>query len=151
MRLIKGSAGRIEQPIPTEYEEQCAVIRWARMMASKEPRLNLLHGDSSGVRVPIGCAVKMKKAGAIKGWPDLFLAVYKQWWNVSSENYQFYHGLFIELKRRKGSIISYEQSEIHALLRKQGYCVIVCRGSDDAIKVIKHYLVMEDLKWLNTL
>ena len=138
MRLIKGKSGRIEQPIPTEYEEQCAVIRWARMMARQEPRLFLLHGDSSGVRVPIGCAVKMKKAGAIKGWPDLFLAAPMIYWN-GTEMVE-YHGLFIELKRRKDAVVKPEQVEIHRLLREQGYKVDVCRGSDEAIKVIKDYL-----------
>ena len=74
---------RLPQGIPTEYDEQCAVIRWARMMVStgQEPRLALLHGDASGVRVGIGTAVKMKRSGAIKGWPDLFLAASDMVWD----------------------------------------------------------------------
>ena len=125
----------------SEYDEQCAVIRWARMMAHHEPRLNLLHGDSSGVRVPIGCAVKMKRSGAIKGWPDLMLAAPMVDWNGVEQ--VEYHGLFIELKRRRIGKVSQEQEFIHDLLREQGYRVIVCWGSDEAIKAIKYYLGME--------
>ena len=126
------------QGIPTEYDEQRAVIRWARMMAEtgQEPRLAMLHGDASGVRVGIGAAVKMRKAGAVKGWPDLFLPVAKWFCDFSCD----YYGLFIELKRRNGGTVSPEQKAIHALLREQGYKVSLCRGSDEAIAAIKGYL-----------
>jgi len=131
----------VKLPIPTEFEEQVAVIEWSRMMARFDFRLYLLHGDSSGVRVPIGCAVKMKKAGEIKGWPDLFLAAPVISWNGDEQ--VEYHGLFIELKRRKQGKVSSEQLVIHDLLRKQGYRVEVCHGSGEAIKVIKDYLGIE--------
>lgn len=129
----------------TEYEEQCAVIRWARAMAEtgQEPRLALLHGDSSGVRVSVGAAVKMKRAGAIKGWPDLMLAVPQTGVIYGSEKrlpYYVWLGLFLELKRRKNGVISPEQATIHKLLRDQGYRVVVCKGSDEAIDTIKVYL-----------
>ena len=130
-------------PIPTEFEEQCKTIKWARMATLFDSRLNLLHGDSSGVRVPIGCAVKMKRAGAIKGWPDLFLAAPIISWNGNEQ--VEYHGLFLELKRRKGGKVDPEQAEIHRLLREQGYRVEVCHGSDQAIKVIMDYLGSQNI------
>lgn len=124
---------------PTEFEEQALVVQWARTMASTtEPRLALLHGDSSGVRVSIGCAMKMKRAGAVKGFPDLFLP-------IPLESYPgLYHccGLFIELKRRHGGVVRQEQIKINALLRAQGYAVNVCRGADEAIECIREYLSM---------
>ena len=121
---------------PTEYEEQCAVIRWARMMAATvEPRLALLHGDSSGVRVGIGAALKMRRAGAVKGWPDLTLPVVKR-----DSGGVLYHGLFIELKRRRGGVVSPEQVIVQTRLRAEGYCVHVCKGADEAIRCIKDYL-----------
>ena len=116
---------------PTEYDEQCAVIRWARMMsATTEPRLALLHGDASGVRVGIGAAAKMKRCGAVKGWPDLQIPIACGVW----------HGLFVELKRRRGGVVSPEQKAVHTLLREQGYRVEVCKGADEAIRVISEYL-----------
>lgn len=126
---------------PREADEQAAVIRWRDMMVSsgQEPRLRLLHGDASGVRVSMGAAVKMRRQGAVKGWPDIFLAVPDVDWDGDFEVRTEY-GLFIELKRRCGGVVSPEQHEIHALLREQGYLVEVCRGADEAIVVIKGYL-----------
>ncbi len=125
-------------PCPTEYDEQRAVIDWCRQYArfSGFEKLALVHGDSSGVRVPIGCAMKMVRAGAIKGWPDLFVPV-----PLESQPGQYHCcGLFIELKRRQGGVVSREQKEIHRLLRKNGYRVEVCKGSDAAIQAIIDYL-----------
>ena len=127
--------------LPTEYQEQVTVISWCRGRAAitGDRRLELVHGDSSGVRVPIGCAVKMKRAGAIKGWPDLFLPV-----PCESQHGQYYCcGLFIELKRRRGGVGSKEQKEIHELLREQGYKVEVAKGAEAAISVISEYLGLE--------
>jgi hypothetical protein len=125
-----------QQPCPTEYQEQCAVIFWARVNSLNDKRLLLLHGDSSGVRVSIGTALKMKKAGNIKGWPDLFLPV-----PCESQHGQYYCcGLFIELKRRRGGVVSSDQQAVHDLLREQGYRVEVCRGADEAIAAIREYL-----------
>ena len=116
---------------PTEFQEQAAVVRWARCLAdSGDDRLKLLHGDASGVRVPIGCAVKMKRAGAVKGWPDLFLAV---------KTFDF-NGLFVEMKRETGGVVSKEQKYLHLLLRQQGFAVVVCRGAYEGICAIRNYL-----------
>jgi hypothetical protein len=115
---------------PTEFEEQSAVVRWARNMAVFDDRLRLLHADSTGVRVPIGCAVKMKQAGAVKGWPDMFLAV----------NTFDFNGLFIEMKRETGGVVSKDQKYLHLLLRNQRFAVVVCRGANQAINAIKNYL-----------
>jgi len=116
---------------PTEFEEQAAVVRWARYLAANgEDRLRLLHADSTGVRVPIGCAVKMKKAGVVKGWPDLFLAV----------ETADYNGLFIEMKRETGGVVSKEQKHLHLLLRQQHFAVVVCRGAYQGICAIRNYL-----------
>jgi hypothetical protein len=134
---------KAKQPIPTEHEEQVHVISWCRGRAAitGDRRLELVHGDSSGVRVPIGCAVKMKRAGAVKGWPDIFVAVpCIDWTGVEQVEY---HGLFIELKRQRGGVVSQEQKAIHELLRDQGYRVEVCSGAEEAIRVISDYLGLE--------
>lgn len=120
-------------PCPTEFDEQAAVVRWAAMCAEHgERRLELLHGDSSGVRLSIGAAVKAKRAGRKAGWPDLFLAV---------KTFD-YSGLFVEMKRETGGVLSPEQKKLHARLREQGYAVVVCRGANEAINAIKDYLGM---------
>jgi hypothetical protein len=125
-------------PCPTEFEEQSTVIKWAREIARAfdDNRLELLHGDSSGVCTSIGQAVKMKRAGSIRGWPDLFLPVPRE-----AHPGQYYCcGLFIELKRVSGGVVSADQRAVHDLLRKNGYRVEVCRGAIEAEQVIVDYL-----------
>ena len=116
--------------VPLEWEEQAAVIRWAEFVSCVVPELSLLQGSMNGVRLTTGQAVKAKKTGLKKGFPDLFLPVARKG----------YHGLMIELKRRSGGIVSKEQKEVLSELCKQGYFAVVCEGSDEAIAAIKNYL-----------
>ena len=128
---------------PTEYQEQCKIIAWSRLMVStnQEPRLRLLRAGMEGVRLSIGTRVKAKRAGMDSSWPDLFLAV-TIFTETSNWPWVFrpIPGLFIELKRLKGGTVSPEQKAMHQALREQGYRVEVCRGSEAAIKCISEYL-----------
>ena len=130
---------------PTEYAEQCKIFEWSRLMVAtnQEPRLRLLRAGMEGVRLSIGTRVKAKRAGMDSSWPDLFLAVPVR--KECCEGWLLEHtcGLFIELKRLKGSTASPGQKAMHELLRAQGYRVDVCNGADVAIKCIKDYLGME--------
>jgi hypothetical protein len=130
----KGSMGDL--PVPTEYQEQCKIVEWARMMSLHDARLRLLRAGMEGVRLTIGTRVKAKRAGLDASWPDLTLFVPRPKGNGDGA----WHALFIELKRRKGGTVSPEQREMHDRLRCQGYRVEVCRGADEAIVVIKGYL-----------
>ena len=51
-----------------------------------------------------------------------------------------YHGLYIELKRAVGGILSDEQKWWIDELKSQGYAAIVCHGAEEAIRTIKEYL-----------
>ena len=131
---------------PTEYEEQCRVVAWARRMSVIEPRLRLLRAGMEGVRLPIGLRRKCKTAGMDSGWPDLFLSV-PRWHEFKSGpkgDGAIEHGLYIELKRLRGSVLGYDQKEMHELLREQGYRVEICRGADAAITCIMDYLGLSD-------
>ena len=77
-------------------------------------------------------ALKFKREGLRAGYPDLGLDM------ARGE----YHGLRIEMKRRKGGVVSIEQLAWHNLLRKQGYAVRVCKGADDAIQALEWYLAL---------
>ncbi|MFC1567351.1 VRR-NUC domain-containing protein [Thermodesulfobacteriota bacterium] len=117
-------------PSRSEYEEQVAIFKWADLMLLKLPELELLQGSLNGVRLTIGQAVKAKRAGLKKSYPDLFLPVARG----------DYHGLFIELKKRGSTYPDKGQRQMLLKLREQGYCADWVRGSDDAIKLIKNYL-----------
>lgn len=122
---------------PTEYEEQAYLFGLARLYVTKYPDLKWLNGSLNGVRLTIGQAVKAKRAGClVSGYPDIFLPVKRG----------VYGGLFIELKRVKGGRIEPEQLDWRAFLVSQGYEHFICRGADEAWKVILEYLCLTESK-----
>ncbi len=68
-----------------------------------------------GIRTSIYIAIRMKKLGYRKGWPDLFFA----------EPRSHYHGLFIELKAKDGRA-SPDQVKTIEVLHTRGYQAVVC-------------------------
>uniref|UniRef100_A0A6H1ZER9 Putative VRR-NUC domain-containing protein n=1 Tax=viral metagenome TaxID=1070528 RepID=A0A6H1ZER9_9ZZZZ len=123
-------------PIPKEYDEQVMLFEWADLMSARHPELYLLTGSLNGVRLTIGQAVKAKRAGMKKGYPDIHLPVSRGG----------FHSLYIELKRLKGGRVEPEQKAWHGRLRLEGNKVMVCRGSVEASEVIMDYLSKNILK-----
>jgi hypothetical protein len=109
---------------PTEHQEQVALIQWCRL------KKIFIFAIANGGNRNIVTATMLKAEGVIKGVPDLFLTTAAGGW----------HGLFIELKRLKGSSTSTEQKAVHAILRGQNYKVVVCKGWIEATKQIDAYL-----------
>jgi len=114
--------------VPTEHEEQKAVIKWFDLQHA-EHRGRLLAIPNGGERNAI-VAAKLKAEGVRKGVPDLLLPVARQG----------FHGLWIELKRTKGSKLSPEQDDWLGYLAKQGYMAVICKGADSAREAIGIYL-----------
>ena len=117
-------------PVPTEYDEQAALIEWADLASKKWPELKWLHSINNGAYVSIGVAVKLKKAGTRRGVPDLSLPVARGG----------YHGLYVEMKHVKGGRVDPDQVACHAFLRDAGYHVVVCKGWEAAKAEILEYL-----------
>jgi hypothetical protein len=127
------AARRLEGDAPTEHDEQVALFRWAAENEAAHPELRMLHATPNGGYRPIVTAVKMQQEGQKRGYPDISLDVARG----------KFHGLRIELKRRKGARISAEQEEWIARLRHYGYCACVCYGAGEAINCIMGYLAQE--------
>ena len=108
---------------------------------NKHPELALLYAIPNGGKRSIKTARMLKATGVKAGVPDMCLPV---------PRYP-YHGLYIELKRRKGGRVSEKQSEWLHDLRKEGYKTCVCYGSDEAIQVIEEYLKGEQWTFFNAL
>ena len=86
---------------PTEEQEQAAVMEWAMLMAKQFPDLeDLFHIGNGGLRSKSE-AVRLKRIGVKPGVSDLFLPA-----PVGK-----YHGLWIEMKRRKGGRLEPEQKD----------------------------------------
>jgi hypothetical protein len=115
---------------PLESEEQQLIFAWARIMEKQHPELELLVAVPNGGLRNMPEAVRFKAEGVRKGFPDMLLPVARG----------AYHSLAIELKRRKGGVVSPEQKAWIAALNEQGWLAVVCRGADEAIEVITDYL-----------
>ena len=121
--------------IPTEAQEQTTLFQWAGIMYGKWPELRLCHAiPNGGSRNPIE-ARHLKEQGVKPGIPDLFLPCARGG----------FHGLYIEMKRRKGGRVSIEQKKAIIALREQGYRVEVCAGWEAARDVIMEYMNAESV------
>ncbi len=75
-------------------------------------------------------AARMVAQGVRPGVPDLMIP------RAAGK----YHGLFIEMKREKGSTTSQNQKEWINQLNAEGYFAAVCKGFDEARKIIEQYI-----------
>ena len=116
--------------IPTESEEQQALFQWAAIAERQHPEIRLLHAIPNGGKRNKVTAAILKAEGVKSGVPDMCLPVARG----------RYHGLYIELKRRKGGRVSPEQAVWLRALGKQGYRVAVCLGWIEARETIERYL-----------
>jgi len=129
-------------PQPKEADIQRNVFLWAQMLCREHPELELLNASMNGAWIPGGKSkaaqslkfkiiAVLKKLGCIrKGYPDLFLPVARGNW----------HGLYIELKRKKGGKVSDDQKWWIRKLTEQGYLAVVARGFNETVAVILRYL-----------
>lgn len=118
-------------PVPSEHEEQQALFEWAARRLSLYPELDLLFAiPNAGAGAQRGQAGKMKAEGVKPGVPDTFLPVARSG----------YHGCFIEMKRIAGSKVEPEQTEWLSKLKTQGYFAAICKGCEEAQKVLVDYL-----------
>lgn len=115
----------------TEEQEQALLHQWS--LRHPDSRLKLLFAIPNGGQRNAIVGAKLKATGVKKGVPDLLLPIPNK----------THHGLFIELKRVKGGNVSPEQKTWLAKLSEQGYMAVVCKGFDEAKKVIEQYLLNE--------
>jgi hypothetical protein len=114
--------------IPKEYDEQVAVFDWAKWC--KLDGIDMMYATLNGVRLPIGLARKMKRAGLCAGPPDINI-------DVGRRGYFGFRG---EMKREKGGVVSDTQQEWHNRLQAERYFVCVAKGANEMIGYIKWYL-----------
>lgn len=123
-----------QPPIPDESQEQQNVISWTQWSLGRYPELEYLHHIPNGGARSKATAGRLRAEGVKPGVPDLCLPV----------PLGGYHGLYIEMKRRKGGTVSADQRRWIDFLQRHGYAVYVCKGAEEAIKTIEHYLSLKE-------
>ena len=118
-----------ENAQPLEDEMQAAVIAWADSQG--HPALRWLFHVPNGFYRTKATLGKMAGQGIKAGVPDLWLP-----WSVAR-----CPGLVIEMKRKPNKP-SAEQEEWIAYLRYEGWRCEVCLSADEAIGVLREYLVI---------
>lgn len=111
--------------IPLESYEQSVFVVWLERHGIP------FFAIPNGGKRDRGEAYNLIRQGLRAGVPDLCIP------RASGT----YHGLFIEMKRRSGGVISDSQREWIELLRREGYCAVVAKGSDEAIAVVQNYML----------
>lgn len=96
---------------PLESQEQSAYFDWLAKAHPREAR-------------------NLKRQGVKKGVADIFVPYARHG----------RHGLYIEMKRKKGGRISPEQRDFINDMTDEGYAAAVCYGAADAIKVTEEYM-----------
>ena len=124
-KTYKKSATKRKATPESEQNQQEIVIKYLRLAYPDA----LYCASAGGMRTSYLQAVKMKRTGYVKGFPDLFI------YEPRGE----FHGLAIEMKKEKGGTASPEQKEWQEQLRNRGYCSYICKGNEEAIKVIDEY------------
>lgn len=119
---------------PQEHEEQTALFTWQRWAQGKYPGLELMHAIPNGGKRDLITAARLKAEGVKAGVPDIFLPVARGG----------KHGMYIELKRRKGGRPTPDQLYwLDALSHQQYHCAL-CFGWEHARDEILKYLNEEE-------
>lgn len=114
---------RINGKPPTEDQEQMRVVVYLQ-------KKNILHyAVWNGGNKSMTEAIRAKRMGLVSGVPDICVPIPRGG----------FCGLYLELKRLKGGVLSDNQAYWIEALRNQKYRVEVCRGADAAIEVIEDY------------
>jgi len=113
----------MKKNIPTEYEEQCALVQWLELKKLKFTAIpNSTYTSSWNQKM------RNKRMGLNPGLPDMLIITKRGL-------------LFVEMKRLKGGKVSdYQKSWIDSLNECNGITAQVCVGFDEAKKFISKYL-----------
>lgn len=120
----------MQAPTVTETKIQQALYDWWQWNCKRYglPVKAWMHHPDAGKR-SLRAAAVLKSMGWQTGVPDVFLSVPAGG----------YHGLWVELKTKKGRATA-EQAEYIAMERALGYRAEICHGYEEAERVFREYL-----------
>ena len=122
--------------IPKEEDEQITFVRWCQINGLIcHHCANEVGGSTRALKLR---AIKAKKMGTSKGFPDLLVFVPIKGINDRIDAWQM---LAIEMKRKKYSTTSAEQKEWIKILELAGVPSRVCKGAEEAVAFVREYMV----------
>ena len=117
--------------VPSEHDEQVSLFQEMALRAKQDPRWGKAFAIPNGGLRNIIVAKKLKAEGVRAGTPDIFIPVPAG----------PYCGMFLEMKRRAGGVVSPEQWAFMNSMRPH-YFTAIGYGAADAIKRIADYFAM---------
>jgi hypothetical protein len=130
-----------------KYRPLVPALKWFRHIPNGEKRDKVMRVDRKTGREywfsPTG--KKLQLMGVLPGVADLELSVPRQRpaGDLGPDGSGWYHGLFIELKRRGGDKPTGPQAEFLADMEAAGYKVVVAYGYVEAWRALEDYLDLE--------
>lgn len=122
---------------PRNHEERDHQIRLVNWMDDNGVLFYAVPNDGERTE---GAANIAMLTGLRRGVPDLCIPVPTSVY--AGDGSKTFHGLYIELKRAGGGVISEHQKDWIDKLNKNGYFACCCHGFDEAKKTIEWYLGM---------
>jgi len=113
--------------VKTEHEEQKQVCNYLDKL--NKLYFSIPNGFVAGGRNKFAGIKKLKAEGFKNGVPDLFIC----------EPNKEYSGLFIEMKKEKGGVVSDDQKQWITQLIFRGYSAVVANGFLEAKEIIDEY------------
>ena len=124
-KSYKKSSSKRKIAPESEANQQEIVVKYLKLAYPEA----LYCASAGGMWTSDSQRIKMARTGYVKGFPDLFI------YEPRGE----FHGVAIEMKKEKGGVASPEQKRWQEQLRNRGYCSYICKGKDEAIKIIDEY------------
>lgn len=115
-RAVRAPRKRKRSDPLSEYAEQVKFVDWLKKNGIR------VSGSGAGVNLALAQAVKLKRMGVAKGYPDIFVP-------LPLNNY---HGFYIEMKKVRGGSPTIEQIEWIKYLQQHDYFADFAFGFEDA-------------------
>lgn len=132
-RRVTVSAKPRKPYTPSEHSEQAALVAVCR--SHPDMRLQSIFAVPNAGRRSVAGRVRMKAEGLLAGVPDIILP-------APSADEQ-YHQLYLELKKKRGGVLSDAQKLLIPILRSFGNRVERVNGAKEAWEVICEHLKID--------
>jgi hypothetical protein len=120
--------------VESEEAQQTAYFLWCAINKVHSPELEWAFAIPNGGKRDVITAGKLKAQGVKPGVPDVMVP------SIQIVGTQTFAGLWLELKKRKGGIVSEDQRRWQAYLSNHGYAHRICAGYEAMRDATKQYL-----------